>query len=324
MGDQLMTATRTTFDVMEELRGLHITTPRDAEFQQHLSRLLKQDVGGKAIAEAVKFGATKETRGIMVVDEPGGGKSTLVHHGLHAHTALIRNGTAIRPFISATVPSPGTYKNMGTEILSRTDYQLVGRREAHSIWSLVRHRLELLGCIILWIDEAHDLFSSDRNLILRALKTLMQGDGAIIVILSGTMSLAEHVRSDSQVQRRFSTLVLPRVTVDHDIQRFVEVIATYAVKAGLGWNRDRLTVERLFHASRYVFGRCVETIYCAIEEALMSNAKTLTIDHFARAWALQEGCRADHNVFLANEWWAIYPDGHPELKRPSLRRGKRA
>ena len=34
-----MSQARTTFEIMEELRGLHISTPRDAEFQRHLSRL---------------------------------------------------------------------------------------------------------------------------------------------------------------------------------------------------------------------------------------------------------------------------------------------
>ncbi len=317
-----MSKIRTTFEIMEELRGLHISTPRDAEFQRHLSRLLRQDDKGNALPEAVKFAATGETRGIMVVDEPGGGKSTLVHHGLHHQPALNTSDTSIKPFISAIVPSPGTYKNMGTAILSQTGYKLSGRREAHSIWTLVRHRLELQGCIILWIDEAHDLFSKDSNLILRALKTLMQGDGAIIIVLSGTKELAEYVRSDPQVQRRFSTLVLPRVTVEHDLERFNAVIANYAAKAGLGWGGNKQIVERLFLASRYVFGRCVETIYCAIEEALLEGTSALTLDHFARTWALQEGCSADNNVFMADEWWAIRPDGCPEPRQVPLRKRK--
>ena len=258
----------------------------------------------------------------MVVDEPGGGKSTLVHHGLHHHPALNTADLTIKPFISAIVPSPGTYKSLGKTILAQTGYEPEGRREAHSIWTLVRHRLDLMGCIILWIDEAHDLFNKDSNLILRALKTLMQGDGAIIVVLSGTMELANYVRSDPQVQRRFSTLVLPQVTVEHDLERFNAVIANYAAKAGLGWGGNKLIVERLFLASRYVFGRCVETIYCAIEEALLEGASALTLDHFARTWALQEGCSADNNVFMADEWWAIRPDGYPEPRQAPLRKRK--
>ena len=150
----------------------------------------------------------------------------------------------------------------------------------------------------------------------------MQGEGAIIVILSGTQELAKHVRSDAQVQRRFSTLVLPCVTEEHDLDRFNAAISSYTSKAGLEWGGDKLIVEKLSLASRYVFGRCVETIYKAIEEALLEGAPALTSDHFARTWAMQEGCLADNNVFLADEWWAIRPDGYPETPQSSLRRRK--
>lgn len=41
---------------------------------------------------------------------------------------------------------------------------------------------------MIWIDEAQDLFCADRNLILRALKSLMQGEHAITIIVSGTLA----------------------------------------------------------------------------------------------------------------------------------------
>uniref|UniRef100_UPI003A8FCD6F TniB family NTP-binding protein n=1 Tax=Celeribacter halophilus TaxID=576117 RepID=UPI003A8FCD6F len=61
-----------------------------------------------------------------------------------------------------------------------------------------------------------DLFCADRKLILRALKSLMQGDDAVIVILSGTEELSNVIRSDPQVQRRFTSMVLPELSEQAD------------------------------------------------------------------------------------------------------------
>ena len=89
---------------------------------------------------------------------------------------------------------------------------IAANREGWSLWETLRGRLKDQGITVLWIDEAHDLFCADRHLILRALKSLMQGDEAVIPILSGTERLHEIVRSDPQVQRRLSTLILPPVS----------------------------------------------------------------------------------------------------------------
>lgn len=140
-----MSKIRTTFEIMEELRGLHISTPRDAEFQRHLTGLLRQDGQGNPLPEAVKFAATGETRGIMDVDEPGGGKSTLVHHGLHHHPALNTADLTIKPFISAIVPSPGTYKSLGKTILAQTGYEPEGRRSSHTTQCARRQKFGSCG-----------------------------------------------------------------------------------------------------------------------------------------------------------------------------------
>jgi hypothetical protein len=70
---------------------------------------------------------------------------------------------------------------------------------------------------------------------------------------------------------------------------------------------DGLT-SRLITASRHRFGRAVETIINAIECALWQGATTLHLDHFADAWAMQEGCEPEANVFLSEHWLSLQID----------------
>lgn len=173
-----------------------------------------------------------------------------------------------------------------------------------------------------WIDEAHDLFCKDSAMILRALKSLMQGEEAVIVILSGTERLREVIRSDPQVQRRFSTMQLHPVSAATDGEDFQDLIAAYCDRACLQPDLSADLVSRLFHGARYRFGRSIETLLNAIEAALGQGTDGLTDDHFARVWAMQDGCPPGENVFLIDDWAGISPDVDHE-QPPVRRRGRR-
>ncbi|MFC0200365.1 TniB family NTP-binding protein [Paracoccus rhizosphaerae] len=309
--------------LMEELRALHVKVPRDEEFRAHLDRLLRRDDAGNLTSEAIRFSATAETRGILVVDGPGGGKSTTVAHALAKHPALQAGAHGQPAWLGVSVPSPATFKSMGFEILRRSGYpNLSERREAWSVWDQIRTRLKMLGISVLWIDEAHDLFCKDSAMILRALKSLMQGDEAVIVILSGTERLHEIIRSDPQVQRRFSTMQLRPVCAATGREDFDDLIEAYSGKAELTSDLSEDLVARLFHASRFRFGRSIETTLNAIEVALESGSDCLTNDHFAHAWAMLEGCEPGRNVFLTDDWRTIDPDRDDD-EPFSGRRGRR-
>ncbi|WP_411353090.1 TniB family NTP-binding protein (plasmid) [Leisingera aquaemixtae] len=311
---------------LKSLRSLHVGSPRDAEFASHLDRLLKRDHMGGLLPEALRFTSTGETRGILVIDGPGGGKSTLVARGLARHPVLSRKPDGHALYLDAVVPSPATLKSMTLELLTRSGYPLKsGRSEVWSQLQVFRERLHMLGIAVLWIDEAHDLFCADRNLILRAVKTLMQGDHAVIVILSGTERLRDIIRTDPQVQRRFSTINLKPVAAHSDKEQFAALIEQYCARAELEPPLQPDLVDRLFHASRYKFGRCIETINSAIEQALTHEDKALDIWHFSEAWAFQEGCTLDRNVFEVPEWWTVNPDatGQDEPAASAKRNRKR-
>lgn len=63
-----------TMQILDKLRKLRIATPRDEAFKAHLDRLLCRDEAGNLTHEPQRFSAGRETRGVMVIDGPGGRK----------------------------------------------------------------------------------------------------------------------------------------------------------------------------------------------------------------------------------------------------------
>jgi hypothetical protein len=301
---------------LAELRSLHVPTDRDREFRKQLDRLLQVDVDGRQLPAPVRFAADLETRGITMIDGPGSGKTTTINRCLSRCAALNPPGEAPR-YLPSRVPSPATLKSLGLEILKGTGFSGVSdRARVWQIWDAVRHRLSERGILVLWIDEAQDLFlsRSAREIedMLKTLKRLMQGETGVIVILSGTERLSEITSFDPQVDRRFTKVVPRPLIVGVDEARVGQLVADYAAKAGLGLEWSRELSSRLIHASRGRFGRAVETVINAIERALTDGDGTLTGIHFAEAWGMQEGCPWEENVFIAPDWAARILDAAAE------------
>jgi hypothetical protein len=310
-----ITNKRNPYAILSELRAIHVRTERDEEFRRHLDRLLRRDGNGVLIGEPIRFTGTEETRGIVIIDGPGGGKTELVDYGLKKHPALQTVADDGRPkYLSVRVPNPATLKSVGLEILRASGYaDISDRRERWSIWDIVRKRLALLGTVVLWIDEAHDLFNSvnsrETEDILNTLKSPMQGAGSVIVILSGIKRLWTLAETDSQLKRRFTMFKLPSITMAGDGKTLSELTSEFCKRADLQPPKDDDLVLRLIHASRGRFGRCIENIINAIESALLNNQRKLDIQNFAEVYAMSEGCNPAANIFLAKNWGDIRPDG---------------
>lgn len=307
---------------LERVRSLHIGSARDAEAAMHTTRLLATDEQGQLTPVAKRFTRTGETRGVMLIGGPGSGKSHLLERTLSKLTVL-QEGEYGRPrYLGCSVPSPATFKSMTLALLEESGYPDANpRKEAWSLWQDLRHRLQLLGISVLWIDEAQDLFCADRKLILRALKSLMQGDDAVIVVLSGTEDLAKVIRTDPQVQRRFTAMVLPDLAEQVDGDSFRDVITQYCQRVGLGAPIEADLIGRIFHGARYRFGRALELLLHAMEIAIERGDDDLDIGHFAAAYAMNEACTAAENVFYAEHYWLLKPDEVEEEVHP--RRKKR-
>lgn len=306
--------TQTSRDTVQQLRAVHVENERDHDLRCQLTRLLQDDSEGKLSAVPCRFTNDQETRGIALIEASGGGKTTSIRRALLETDVLgINPKTDLPRYLQIQVPSPATLKSVGVAILKATGLTGVTERATGwEIWDTVRYRLHLLGIVVLWIDEAQDLIlaktASETEMTLRMLKSLMQGDTAVILILSGTQRLAEMTNFDPQVSRRF-TKIMPRdLEFSSDQDDLADLICNYCEIAGLKPKIGDDLACRLIHASRRRFGRAVETIINAIERALEDGETTLTIAHFADAWAMQEGCDAASNVFDAVDWQAIVLD----------------
>lgn len=307
---------------LDAVRKLHIGLDWDAEAALHVKRLLCRDGEGNLLPKARHFTKTGETRGMMLVGDPGSGKSHLMDRTLTKIPELAPGEDGVPRIIACPVPSPATFKSMALALLEESGYPHANpRQEAWSLWQLFRHRLSKLGVVVLWIDEAQDLFCADRKQILRALKSLMQGDDAVAVILSGTEELAQVIRSDPQVKRRFTAMVLPELVESVHGEMYRAVMGDFCARVGLRPPIEADLIGRVFHGARYRFGRAVELLLVAMEFAIARDADHLTIDHFAAAYAMNEACPASNNVFYVDQFALLDPDSDEEWKG-RIRKGR--
>lgn len=310
-------------DIVQRLRSRHVPTSRDRLVRSELDRLLRRNANDEVIPVPVLFTGNTETRGIVVTDDPGGGKTTILRHVLSTHPALGPGPAGAARYLSVSVPSPATLKSFGCEILRRTGYADVSeRRERWSIWRMVHHRLAALGIVCLMVDEAHDLRSGgsikEAHDILNAFKSLLTGDSPIILILSGIPVLNEMMLLDEQSERRYARIEFPRVTDASEGNQLRSLIRSYCEFAGLQ-PPEVDVVPRLIYAARNRFGLCVESVVNAIETALGMGASTLTLEHFARSWATTFGREGYENPFLSRDWAKI--DLRTRFEPNSIKRG---
>lgn len=297
---------------VDRLRDKYISTPRDVQFRSHLDRLLQRDSQGNLIPAPRLYTKGGDARGIAVVEPAGGGKTSLVYHGLKTHPALQPRDATHQPWVGVRVPSPATAKSLAIEILRASGYPAFSRSNSvteDDLMRKVRHHFKLRGTAILWIDEAHDLFGAGSrfkiDVFLKTVRNLMQGDGAVSVVLSGIESLWQIASCDAQVTRRYWRLPLADVSPHSDRKALTKVIAGFCDDVGMLPPSDEDLVDRLVHASRNRFGRCIENILAAVEAAALDDADELSINHFAESWGMQEGCATGQNVFLARHWAQI-------------------
>ncbi|SEL05040.1 TniB protein, partial [Roseovarius nanhaiticus] len=220
-------------------------------------------------------------------------------------------------YLEIQVPSPATLKSVGFAILAALGLEgLSPKTTEGQIWAAVRQRLSVAGIRVLWLDEAQDLImarsANETENSLRMIKSLMQGDNAVIPVLSGTRRLGEVAAFDPQVSRRFTKIMPSNLQHGVDEAGLISLVEYYCNEAAIKARVDTDVMARLITASRHRFGRGIDTIINAIECALWEDDKTLRVDHFAEAWAMQEGCDPSANVFLSDHWLSINLDAGAE------------
>tara|TARA_R110002124_G_scaffold106160_2_gene257710 strand:+ start:6678 stop:7670 length:993 start_codon:yes stop_codon:yes gene_type:complete len=315
---------------IQKLRKIYVPTERDHELKKHLYRLFEVDTQGEFTSAPCRYTAGRETRGVILIEEPGGGKTTAVRTILRDAEFLALNPETGKPrYLEIQVPSPATLKSVGLAILSALGMEYVAKDAREwQIWKTVSHRLRVEGISVLWLDEAQDLImarsANETESSLRMIKSLMQGENAVIPILSGTRRLAEVSAFDPQVSRRFTKIMPSNLQHGVDEGGLLSLVDHYCEEANIKARADTDVMARLITASRHRFGRAIDTIINAIECALLEGDKILGIEHFAEAWAMQEACDPDANIFLSEYWLSIQLDkGAEEYEEARTKRQKK-
>ena len=297
--------------LLRSLHKSHIVTERDTTFERQLRRKFMINDKGETTHFPALCTAGTETSGIAFIEGSGGGKTTSILKVLRSFEPLSHNAETGQPrYLHVKVEAPATLKSLGVDILRKLGIDMVSdRTKVYQIWRMVRHRLQLMGVTLLLIDEAHDMFKStsgtETENMFKMLKGLMQGDHPVVLVLSGTERLSSITGLDPQVNRRFTKIRPAPLAFAVDNIRITELIDVLSTKVGLKVALERDTVNRLIHGSRYRFGRCVACIRDAIECALYDGSVVLETKHFEDAFATNEGCSIDKNVFTSPDWLSI-------------------
>lgn len=324
LNDQFETSPDEVAEAVDMLTGTHVETPRIRQLSTAFQRLFRADTCREDRLKPRRFSDGLETHGIAIIRASGSGKTELLHHYFKNHPSLqAAPGEKWSRYLHVTVPSPATLKSLGFECLKLLHYpKVAGQTERWRIWELVKFRLSKAEIQVLWIDEAHDLYNPrEREDLLNTLKSLMQGEKAVVVVLSGTEKLSEILKEDRQVGRRFAKIYLPEVTYTTDGEQLARLATAYAHRVGLEASPSKELIQRLIHASKNQFGLSIEIVIGAIEWALLARKCTLTIQDFAEYWAAQEGCKPDKNVFLVRNWAEI--DVEECVEEPPVRKRRR-
>lgn len=304
---------------MDALRDLHIKTRSYDKLQDNLARLFRPGPDGHPTHEPVRFTAGTETHGVIMISGPGAGKTTDMRHAVRDLSALAHNPeTGAARHIHLTVTSPATLRSLACQFLVALGVSGVSDRvTVHELWSMVRHRMKRLDISLVVVDEAHDMFrltvGSESDAMFRMMKSLMQGDHPVVLLLGGTERLLEITRMDAQVNRRFSKVFAPPLEIGKDTEDIRKVIAFYAGRAELRVEPQDDLAIRLMHGARYRLGRCIELTLAAVEEALINGKETLGVEDFAIAFEMNEGCHDGANVFVTENFMAVAFEDEDEI-----------
>ncbi|MCW3783553.1 TniB family NTP-binding protein [Defluviimonas salinarum] len=293
-------------DVGQKLAWLndrYVSSFRDGEFLERLGQILVRGGDGRLLPEPARFGIDREARGLMVTGESGSSKTTLIRRNLCREFGVDPIGGKLPPeVLRIDLPPACTLKSFGVAIIEKTGYSVIKEsRPSWEIWQAARHRLVQNGIRLVWVDEGQHVFRAGRIAdvleVCNTFKTLLKGDHAVALILSGIPELANFTDLDPQASRRFLKLHLDPVMESADAEAMSHYLATLCRHVGLATPRDDEFIPRLFHAVNYGFGSCFELTIMAARPALERGAKALSFNDYSKAFAMFTGRKSTFNPF---------------------------
>ncbi|WP_128253744.1 TniB family NTP-binding protein [Falsirhodobacter deserti] len=292
------------------LEARYLKNARDDDFQEYLRDILQVGPDGALLPAATRDPLNGETRGMQVIGASGDGKSVMIRRNLSALPGFVEmKGGAPGNYIHITVSPEATIKSLASDIVAATGYgRLAERTKTHEGWAVVRHRLKMLGIAMLWIDEAHHLLrgGSGRDVsgALQALKNLLQGEGAVAVILSGVPQLEDRIATDPETFRRYRLRqrLVSVAAGGADMQRIGRFIDACCRKLELALPEDPTFAERIVFAQKGGLGRSIAFAKMTVRRALVNGRTSVTFEDARRTWILNGGNEGEPTPFDPGHW----------------------
>lgn len=263
----------------------------------------------------ISAGRTPEGRGLIVVGNSGSGKTTAVDRltARHPQLNLGQDGSVKLEALSVRVPSPASLKFVGEKTLHGFGLKIERNKTSNWLWDKVQFHARNRGTLFVHYDEAQDFISNSKGTeikpVMNTLKSFMQNkDWPVGLILSGLPWLKELMNLDPQLWRRFKPIHFPQISYTTHGPEIMGVFESYIDAVGLKTGQgidNKFFLRRLIHAASSEFGIAVEMIVGAIEEALLEDSKTVSIDNFAEMYRSRVGCVDALNPFVTDDFKVV-------------------
>lgn len=271
----------------------YLRSARDERLTAGLREILQVDDGGRILPVPARDPLTGEAQGAALIGGTGSGKTALLGRflrsveGFHPMTDG-RSGNTIH----VTVPPEATIKSLGETIARHAGYiGFTSKARGYDVWSVARHKMAERGVGLLVVDEAHHVLrrGSGRDVAgsLQSLKALLQGHGAVAVLLAGVPALAATLLEDGETDRRFIKLHLrPMTEGGDDARRFAAFLDACRLRVGLEEPDDPHLAARIAFACRGNLGDSVRLTKRILRTVLLSGSRRPTLDEAAATWSL--------------------------------------
>ncbi|MBD8066988.1 ATP-binding protein [Devosia sp. PTR5] len=312
-------STLSVSELIQSMRNLHITFPRDGELRVALDLACEQMWIRKDPELGYEGRNRHEQDALVISGATGAGKSHSIRKAL-ANLGSILADPLGRParIVSVTTPSPFSGKELARRILRVLEVDINDKLTEVELWEVVvancaGHRVALLH-----IDEfqrfttAKAVGRSESGKSIERLSAtlnelLMAEDWPITLLISGTEDVLPfwRMRLVDQVHRRTKFVLFePMNGRYHPALR--QALSKYCQLACIvedGLEED--LAGRIAMAAENTVGIALELMQEAVVSAVREKSTSLSISHFARVYAARTGLGRDFNPFLAKDWSKI-------------------
>jgi type II secretory pathway predicted ATPase ExeA len=311
-----------------EIKAKPIRSARHEILGEHLDRLVGNVV-------SARHGTIMRERALFVVGESGAGKSFALELQFKENEAfqpyLDSRGRLVNPLMTLELRSSVLRKNLAVALIQMLNPGLpIGSRITEDeLFKLLKAQMREHGVLYLHLDEAqHLLKGKDVLAVQNLLKSLLDADWPLNIILSGIEKLSKLLKDDNQLANRSHVMRFERIRFPVDAGRVRQWLSS-VVEADCGLiaepellkkeeallegetTTDNLFsdefVHRLIVAGQGAFGTMILLARNACLLAIENGRTSVGIRHFRRAYENKHGCLPQDNVFTAAVFHTITP-----------------